>query len=101
MSTHESKDAGKPAGGNGDVSRRDFLLKLGIGLNVIAGAMISIPLIGYVMSVFVKRLPLQWTSLGPLEKFREGATTFGDLREPLSSRMGRRSRGHSVLGAPD
>ena len=50
MSTHESKDAVKPAGGNGDVSRRDFLLKLGIGLNVIAGAMISIPLIGYVMS---------------------------------------------------
>ena len=81
-----------------DVSRRDFLLKLGIGLNVLAGAMISIPLIGYVMSSFVKKLPLKWTSLGPVDKFREGSDDIGDLRESLSSRVGRRSRCHSLLG---
>ena len=61
MSTHEPKDTAKPAGGNGNgnLSRRDFLLKLGLGLNVLAGAMISIPLIGYVMSTFVKRAPIE------------------------------------------
>ena len=66
MSTHEPKDTAKPAGGNGngDLSRRDFLLKLGLGLNVLAGAMIAIPLVGYVMSSFVKKLPLKWTALG-------------------------------------
>ena len=76
MSTHNPKDTKEAAseGGNGKVSRRDFLLKLGIGLNIVAGAMISIPLIGYVMSSFVKKLPLKWTSLGPLEKFPERAT---------------------------
>ena len=36
--------------------------------------MISIPLIGYVMSSFVKILPPQWTLLGPLDKFPEGTT---------------------------
>ena len=73
MSTHEPKDTAKPAwNGNGDLSRRDFLLKLGLGLNVLAGAMIAIPLVGYVMSSFVKKLPLKWTALGPLDKFPEG-----------------------------
>ncbi|HEY5704150.1 MAG TPA: Rieske 2Fe-2S domain-containing protein [Terrimicrobiaceae bacterium] len=76
MSTHKPKDTKDPASesGNGNVSRRDFLLKFAIGLNVVAGAMISVPLIGYVMSSFVKRLPLKWTSLGPVDKFPEGAT---------------------------
>src|SRR4030095_13767478 len=76
MSTHEPKDTAKLASGNGngDLNRRDFLLKLGLGLNVLAGAMIAIPLVGYVMSVFVKRPPLKWTALGALEKFPEATT---------------------------
>ena len=35
-------------------SRRDFLLAAGFGLNAIAGAMIGIPLVGYVLSSFFK-----------------------------------------------
>ena len=84
MSTHKPTDTKAPVseGGNGNLSRRDFLLKLSIGLNVVAGAMISIPLIGYVMSSFVKRLPLQWTSLGPLDKFPEGTTRLATYENP-------------------
>jgi len=84
MSMDEPKERGKPAGGNGngDVSRRDFLLKLALGLNVVAGAMIAIPLIGYAMSSLVKMLPLKWTSLGKLEKFPEGATTLATYENP-------------------
>ena len=84
MSTHEPKENKSPAngGGNGKLSRRDFLLKFSIGLNVLAGAMVSLPLIGYVMSSFVKRLPLKWTSLGPLDKFPEGATRLVTYENP-------------------
>ena len=66
MSTHEPKDTAKPAGGNGngDLSRRDFLLKLGLGLNVLAGAMIAIPLVGYVMSSLCQEAPLEVDSVG-------------------------------------
>ena len=66
MSTHEPKDTAKLArgNGNGDLSRRDFLLKLGLGLNVLAGAMISIPLIGYVMSSLRQEAPLEVDSVG-------------------------------------
>lgn len=63
-------------------SRRDFLLKLALGMNVVAGAMISLPLIGYVMSSFVKKLPLQWVSLGPLSKFPEGTTRLAEYVNP-------------------
>jgi hypothetical protein len=61
MSTHEPKENKSPAngGGNGKLGRRDFLLKFSIGLNVLAGAMVSLLLIGYVMSSFVQRLPLK------------------------------------------
>ena len=84
MSTHEPKDTAKLArgNGNGDLSRRDFLLKLGLGLNVLAGAMIAIPLVGYVMSVFVKKPPLKWTALGPLDKFQESTTTLATYENP-------------------
>ena len=86
MSTHEPKDTTKPAGGNGngDVSRRDFLLKLGLGLNVLAGAMIAIPLVGYVMSTFVKKLPLKWTALRTLDKFPEATTMLATYENPIS-----------------
>ena len=66
-------------------SRRDFLLKLGIGLNILAGAMISIPFIGYVMSSFVKILPPKWTSLGPLDKFPEGTTRLATYENPTNA----------------
>jgi menaquinol-cytochrome c reductase iron-sulfur subunit len=84
MSTDEPKETGTPAGGNGngDVSRRDFLLKLALGLNVVAGAMIAIPLIGYAMSSFVKKLPLKWTSLGTLDKFPEDSTILATYENP-------------------
>ena len=56
-----------------------------------------IPLIGYVMSSFVKRLPLKWTSLGALDKFPEGRpgllrsripTTVRGMAKPRSFRAG-------------
>jgi menaquinol-cytochrome c reductase iron-sulfur subunit len=85
MSAYEPKHTSGPAsrGGNGDMSRRDFLLKLSIGLNIVAGALVSIPLIGYVMSSFVKKLPLKWTPLGNLEKFPENTTKLATYENPF------------------
>lgn len=63
--------------------RRDALFKLGIGLNVVAGAMISVPIIGYALSSFFKVGARQWTSLGPVDKFPDGATTFASYVNPV------------------
>lgn len=63
-------------------SRREFLFKLGIGLNVVAGAMIGIPVAGYVLSSFGAKMPLEWIKLGPLDKFGVGTTRLASYRNP-------------------
>ena len=63
-------------------SRRDFLLMAGVGLNVIAGAMMGIPILGYLLSSFLKKYELAWISLGPVNKFPEGATRLAIYKNP-------------------
>jgi len=78
----EKKCACEGAAAADGTSRRDFLFKLGIGLNVVAGAMVSLPIIGYVMSSFVKIPKLTATSLGPIDKFPEGTTRLATYENP-------------------
>ncbi len=63
-------------------NRRDFLLYAGFGLNAIAGALIGVPLLGYVLSSFFKPNKLAWISLGPVDQFPEGKTRFASYRNP-------------------
>ena len=64
-------------------SRRDFLLIAGFGLNAIAGALIGLPLIGYVLSSFFKTNKLAQISLGPVAGFPEGKTRFASYKNPM------------------
>ncbi len=75
---HGGAPAGEPS------TRREWMLKIGMALNVIAGALIGIPLFGFVFSSFIKRTPLEWISLGPLEKFPPGTTRLATYRNPNS-----------------
>jgi len=59
--------------------RRDFLLGIGVALNVVAGAMIGIPIIGYVLSAFVKKPQNTWFSLGPTSQFPKGQTRMASF----------------------
>jgi len=63
-------------------TRRDFLLYAGFGLNAVAGALIGIPLVGYVASAFFKPNPNAWINLGPVDKFPEGKTSFAQFENP-------------------
>jgi menaquinol-cytochrome c reductase iron-sulfur subunit len=63
-------------------SRRDFLLKVGIGLNIAAGVMVGIPVIGYVFSSFIKRPKLHWIALGETDSFPEEETRLSKYRNP-------------------
>jgi len=64
------------------LSRRNTLLKLGAGLNAVAGLMIGVPVFGYVLSTFSKRSPQSWVSLGPLKHFAEGQTRLAVFQNP-------------------
>ncbi|MDD5198235.1 MAG: Rieske (2Fe-2S) protein [Terrimicrobiaceae bacterium] len=63
-------------------SRRNFLLQIGIGLNVLAGALISVPILGYVLSSFAKKFPLEWINLGSTSQFPEGTTQLASYENP-------------------
>jgi len=71
-----------PASG---ISRRSFLFYLGAGLNVIAGALFAIPVVGYVFSSFRQRQPYQsWIALGSVESFPENQTRLATYRNPFT-----------------
>jgi menaquinol-cytochrome c reductase iron-sulfur subunit len=53
-------------------TRRDFLLQVGVVINAVAGFMIGIPIVGYILSSLIKNTPPIWFSLGPAANFPEG-----------------------------
>jgi menaquinol-cytochrome c reductase iron-sulfur subunit len=66
------------------VSRRNALLKLGAGLNAVAGLLIGVPVLGYVLSTFSKKSPRNWVSLGGVDHFPEGNTRLAVFRNPVT-----------------
>src|SRR3954471_890331 len=66
------------------VSRRNALLKLGAGLNALAGLLMGVPVFGYVLSTFSKKSPRTWVSLGPLNRFSDGNTRLAVFRNPVT-----------------
>ncbi|MFP6563702.1 MAG: Rieske (2Fe-2S) protein [Myxococcota bacterium] len=67
------------------VTRRGFLLKLGVGLNVVAAALIALPLVGYVLSAVVRpRAKQAWIPLGRVDAFPAGQTRLATYRNPFT-----------------
>jgi Rieske Fe-S protein len=69
------------------VSRRQMLTVLGIGLNMIAGALFAVPILGYLLAPASRRQirkDLEWVTLGPLEQFPVGQTRLATYRNPTS-----------------
>lgn len=82
MATNEPKSTESAPTG---VSRRGFLLTLGAALNVAAGALVAVPVVGYVFSSFYSRQPSRsWIMLGALENFPENQTRLATYRNPYT-----------------
>jgi menaquinol-cytochrome c reductase iron-sulfur subunit len=65
------------------VSRRGFLLRLGLALNAAAAALVAVPILGYLLAP-VRRLADQaWVPLGPLGQFPNGQTRLATYRNPF------------------
>jgi Rieske Fe-S protein len=71
MASEESSEPHSHPPFDYSATRRDFLLKLGIGINAVAGALIGIPLIGYALSAFLRQDRDAWIKLGPVDNFPE------------------------------
>ncbi len=67
-----------------NTSRRNFLVALGAGLNVLAGILFAIPVVGYIMSSLRKKETQAWVSLGPITEFPEKTTRLATFRNPIT-----------------
>ena len=67
------------------VTRRSFMFKLGLGLNVIAASLIAIPVLGFVLSAVVRRKAYQsWIPLGEMTQFPAGQTRLASYHNPFT-----------------
>jgi len=64
-------------------SRRNFLFKLGVALNVIAATLVGIPVIGYLLGPVRRRAEQAWIKLGPLTSFPAGQTRLATYENPF------------------
>ena len=69
---------------NAGHSRRVFLFKLSLLINGAVGAVMAVPLLGYLLGPALKRSSSDntWVDLGPLSNFPEGETRLVNYRNP-------------------
>jgi Rieske Fe-S protein len=65
------------------VSRRGFLLGLGLALNAVAAALFAVPVVGYLLGPLRRLGEQAWIPLGPLTQFPEHQTRLATYRNPF------------------
>src|SRR6202022_2917166 len=68
-------------------SRRAFLFKLSLLANGAVGAVLAVPIIGYLLGPSIKKDSSgnSWIPLGPLSDFPEGETRLANFRNPVAT----------------
>ena len=68
-------------------SRRVFLFKLSLLLNGAVGAVLAVPIFGYLLGPALKKSSSNnsWINLGPLSDFPEGETRLVNFRNPVTT----------------
>ena len=84
LSTHPDLSSERRAAAH---SRRTFLFKLAVLLNAGVGAVLAVPLIGYLLSPVRKQTSSEgsWVRLGRVEEFPVGQTRLVNFMSPVTS----------------
>jgi Rieske Fe-S protein len=74
-------------GENTGHSRRVFLFKLSLLLNGAVGAVLAVPIVGYLLGPALKKNSSEnsWINLGPVDNFPEGETRLVNFRNPVTT----------------
>lgn len=70
-------DAGQPL-----VSRRSFFSKLSIVLSGVLGALIGLPVVGFLFAPLLSKSPQVWQSVGAIDTFKMGETVLATFEDP-------------------
>ena len=71
-----------------DVSRRQAVLKIAVLFNGAVGALLAIPIVGYLLSPLTRGRKSgyeSWVSLGPVNEFPSGQTRLASFRNPIQN----------------
>ncbi len=85
--TAQSAAAGAaPSTKSAEHTRRAFLFKMSVLLNGAVGAVLAVPIIGYLLGPAFKKSASynSWVTLGPLSDFPEGETRLAEFRNVTS-----------------
>lgn len=68
-------------------TRRVFLFKLSLGLNAVVGAVLAVPLLGYILAPLFRRSASynSWVPLLKVDSMPVGATRLAEYTQPLTS----------------
>ena len=68
------------------VTRRSFLFSVGIAANVVAAALLTVPIVGYLVAAVVRsRAQQAWIPLGDLKQFPQGEIRLATYRNPFTT----------------
>ncbi len=65
-----------------EMSRRRFLSRITLAAGFAGAILVSVPVIGFLFSPLIKKPPLVWRDLGPVDRFKIGATVAVDYLDP-------------------
>lgn len=87
MESSSEKNTGTEPPAGVSKSRRAFLFKLSLALNGVVGAVLAVPVLGYLLGPALRKGPSynSWISLGTLSEFDEGETRLVDYRNPVTA----------------
>lgn len=63
-------------------TRRKFLSRLSLGLSALAGAVVSVPIVAYLLSPLLRPAEREWKDLGLVDNFKLGETVEVAYDEP-------------------
>ncbi len=66
------------------VSRRGFLEKICVALGVVCGALIGLPVVGFILAPLFRKAPEKWVPIGKLENYVIGKTVSVSIVDPSS-----------------
>ena len=77
-----SNESGAPSESAELIGRRKFLNRVIIALSGMAGAVVSVPILAYLLSPLINPARQVWRDLGPLDTFQIGQTVQASIEEP-------------------
>jgi menaquinol-cytochrome c reductase iron-sulfur subunit len=67
-----------------EISRRRFFAQLSIGLVGLCTAIVGVPLIGFIVAPFFRKVPREWVTIGKPDDFQIGKTVAVTVTDPSS-----------------